>query len=72
MIRGIHAMFFTPNADELRAFIRDKLRFPFNDTGEGWLIFDLKEAGDRVPSRRQILPRNVLIIVTTFVRRSHS
>ena len=44
MIRGIHAMFFTPNADELRAFIRDKLRFPFNDTGDGWLIFDLKEA----------------------------
>jgi len=29
---------------ELRAFIRDKLGFPFTDTGEGWLIFDIPEA----------------------------
>lgn len=40
MIRGVHAMFYTPAAEELRAFIRDKLRFPFTDTGGGWLIFD--------------------------------
>lgn len=33
-------MFYTPAANELRAFFRDKLRFPFTDTGEGWLIFD--------------------------------
>lgn len=40
MIRGVHALFYTPAAEELRAFIRDKLRFPFTDTGGGWLIFD--------------------------------
>ncbi len=40
MIRGVHAMFYTPAAEELRAFLRDKLRFPFTDTGGGWLIFD--------------------------------
>lgn len=40
MIRGIHAMFYTPAAEELRAFIRDKLQLPYTDTGDGWLIFD--------------------------------
>ena len=40
MIRGIHAMFYTPAAEELRAFIRDKLQFPYTDTGDGWLIFE--------------------------------
>ena len=28
----------------MRAFLRDKLKLPFTDTGEGWLIFDVPEA----------------------------
>jgi hypothetical protein len=44
MIRGVHTMFYSSRPEELRAFIRDKLRFPFTDVGEGWLIFDLPEA----------------------------
>jgi len=44
MIRGMHGLFYTPKAEELREFIRDKLGFPFTDTGGGWLIFDLPEA----------------------------
>jgi catechol 2,3-dioxygenase-like lactoylglutathione lyase family enzyme len=44
MIKGMHALFYTPKAEELRAFIRDKLGFPFTDTGGGWLIFDVPEA----------------------------
>lgn len=44
MIKGVHTMFYSSQAQELRAFIRDKLRFPFSDVGEGWLIFDLPEA----------------------------
>lgn len=44
MIKGVHAMFYTPAADELRAFIRDKLGFPYVDTGGGWLIFDAPAA----------------------------
>lgn len=44
MIKGIHTMFYSSEAEELRAFIRDKLQFPFTDTGDGWLIFDLPEA----------------------------
>jgi len=58
MIRGLHAMFYSSHADELRAFFRDKLGFRGNDVGGGWLIFDLPEAdlgvhpveGDDVPS----------------------
>jgi predicted enzyme related to lactoylglutathione lyase len=44
MITGVHTMFYSSRAEELRAFIRDKLRFPFTDVGGGWLIFDLPAA----------------------------
>jgi hypothetical protein len=44
MIRGVHAMFYSSQADQLRAFLRDKLGLPFTDVGAGWLIFDLAEA----------------------------
>jgi hypothetical protein len=43
MITGVHTMFYSSRADELRAFIRDKLGFPCSDVGGGWLIFDLPE-----------------------------
>ena len=43
MIKGVHAMFYAPNADELRAFLRDKLKLAYSDVGEGWLIFDVPE-----------------------------
>lgn len=43
MIKGMHGLFYTSKPEELRAFIRDKLRFPYTDTGDGWLIFDLPE-----------------------------
>ena len=44
MIRGVHTMFYSSRAEELRQFIRDKLGFPATDVGDGWLIFDLPEA----------------------------
>jgi|SRR2546421_11208219 len=44
MIRGLHAMFYSSNADELRAFFKDKLAFRGADVGGGWLIFDVPEA----------------------------
>src|ERR1700752_2159892 len=44
MMRGVHTMFCTSDAEALRAFIRDKLGFPYTDVGEGWLIFDVPEA----------------------------
>lgn len=44
MIRGVHAMFYSAEAEAMRAFVRDKLGFPFTDVGEGWLIFDAPSA----------------------------
>lgn len=44
MIKGIHGMFFTDQAEELRTFIKDKLSLPYTDVGGGWLIFDLPQA----------------------------
>ncbi|HEX2443836.1 MAG TPA: VOC family protein [Vicinamibacterales bacterium] len=43
MIKGIHGLFYSSKPEELRAFLRDKLRLPFSDVGGGWLIFDFKE-----------------------------
>jgi hypothetical protein len=43
MIKGVHAMFYSSKANELREFIKDKLKLPYTDVGEGWLIFDLPE-----------------------------
>jgi len=44
MIKGIHTMFYSDEAEALRDFLRDKLALPAHDVGEGWLIFDLPEA----------------------------
>ena len=44
MITGVHTMFYSSQPDKLRTFIKQKLRFPSTDVGEGWLIFDLPEA----------------------------
>lgn len=44
MIRGVHTMFYSSQAEELRAFLRDKLDLSATDVGDGWLIFDLPEA----------------------------
>jgi hypothetical protein len=43
MIKGVHALFYTTDPDGARAFLRDKLGFPYTDAGDGWLIFDLPE-----------------------------
>ena len=43
MIRGIHGLMYTHDAEALRAFFRDKLKLPYTDAGEGWLIFDLPQ-----------------------------
>ena len=35
MIKGVHTMFYSSQADELRAFIRDQLGFKATDIGDG-------------------------------------
>ena len=44
MIKGVHTMFYSSEPEALRAFLRDKLGFPYTDVGDGWLIFDMPEA----------------------------
>jgi len=44
MIKGVHTMFYTSEPEAFRAFLRDKLQFPYTDVGQGWLIFEMPEA----------------------------
>lgn len=44
MITGLHTMFYCSEAEELRAFLRDKLGFKGTDVGGGWLIFKMPPA----------------------------
>jgi len=39
MITGIHAILYSPEADKVRAFLRDVLGLKSVDAGHGWLIF---------------------------------
>lgn len=43
MIKGVHTMFYTSKAEQLREFLRDKLGFEGTDIGDGWLIFNMPE-----------------------------
>ena len=43
MIKGIHGMFYSPIAEELRAFFKYKIGLPCFDAGEGWLIFTFEQ-----------------------------
>ena len=44
MIRGMHAMFYSSEAEALRTFFKEKLSLSCTDVGDGWLIFDAPEA----------------------------
>jgi hypothetical protein len=41
MIIGSHSIIYSKKPDEDRAFLRDVLKFPNVDVGDGWLIFGL-------------------------------
>ena len=44
MITGIHAIVFSPQAEQVRAFFRDVLGLSSVDAGGGWPIFALPPA----------------------------
>jgi hypothetical protein len=44
MIIGAHSIIYSKQPDADRAFLRDMLRLPSVDVGEGWLIFGLPPA----------------------------
>src|SRR6266508_1168642 len=57
MIRGLYAMFYSSQATELRAFLRDKRGLKSTDVGGGWLIFDAPKADIGVhPTEESDLP----------------
>ena len=44
MITGVHALLYSTQPEEVRAFFRDVLQLPSVDAGRGWLIFALPPA----------------------------
>ena len=44
MIKGVHAILFSKDADTLRAFMGDVLGWPSVDAGGGWPIFSMPPA----------------------------
>jgi predicted enzyme related to lactoylglutathione lyase len=44
MITGVHALIYTKQAEEVRAFFRDVLEWKTVDAGHGWLIFGMPPA----------------------------
>jgi catechol 2,3-dioxygenase-like lactoylglutathione lyase family enzyme len=44
MISGVHAIVFSPAAEEVRSFFHDTLGLKGVDAGDGWLIFALPPA----------------------------
>ncbi len=44
MITGLHAIIYSRQTDDVRAFFRDVLGWRSVDAGEGWLIFALPPA----------------------------
>jgi len=56
MITGAHSIIYSRKPEADRAFLRDVLRLPYVDAGEGWLIFGLPPADLAVhPSRKNDL-----------------
>jgi hypothetical protein len=53
MIIGAHSVIYSTSPDADRAFLRDTLKLPHVDVGDGWLIFGLPPAEIAVhPSER--------------------
>src|SRR5688500_1478650 len=62
MIIGAHSIIYSKNAEADRAFLRDVMRFPNVDAGDGWLIFGLPPAEGAVhPSSKNDLHEFYLI-----------
>lgn len=57
MIRGLHGLIYTAKDAQLRAFFRDKLKLPYTDVGDGWLIFDAPSGDFGVHPRENDQPR---------------
>jgi len=53
MITGAHSIIYSKDPEADRAFLRDVMKFPSVDVGDGWLIFGLPPAEVAVhPSKK--------------------
>jgi hypothetical protein len=53
MITGAHSIIYSNNPEKDKEFFRNVLKFPFVDSGDGWLIFSLPPSEVAVhPSRK--------------------
>ncbi len=52
MITGAHSIIYSTNAEADRAFLRDVLRFPNIDVGDGWLMRRFRTRSRRRSQRR--------------------
>lgn len=43
MIRGTHELVFSSDPEATRKFLRENVKLPGSEIGEGWWIFDFKE-----------------------------
>jgi hypothetical protein len=43
MIRGIHGLLYSSDAEAAREFFKNQVRLPGSDIGQGWWIFDFAE-----------------------------
>jgi hypothetical protein len=44
LITGAHSIIYSKKPEQDRAFMRDVLKLPYVDSGDGWLIFSLPPA----------------------------
>src|SRR5262245_39750530 len=76
MIIGGHSIIYSKDADADRAFLRDVLKMPNVDVGEGWLIFGLPPAelavhpGDNGEHEFFFMVGDVKAFVTEMKKRS--
>ena len=74
-INGAHMIIYSKDAEEDRAFLRDVLKLPYIDSGDGWLIFALPPSEiavhpDRASGRQEIylLCKNVEKFVASMTK----
>jgi hypothetical protein len=64
MISGLHAVIYSPDAEKVRAFLRDVLGFKSVDAGHGWLIFAAPPAEIAMhPLEQGVKPHHELYLI---------
>jgi catechol 2,3-dioxygenase-like lactoylglutathione lyase family enzyme len=63
MISGLHAVIYSPDAEKVRAFLRDVLGFQSVDAGHGWLIFAAPAEIAMHPLEQDAMPHHELYLM---------